>query len=154
MGSPRLQAWFADYATDHQHPTNRRIHKIAVPVIVFALVAALDTLTLGAWGPLQITAATAVVAIWAGACVALDRVVGTAVGLFLVASLAAAPFTPLWASAGLFTLAWIFQFVGHYGFEKRSPSFFDNALQLFVGPLFVSAVLLGRWPGPSAGSAT
>lgn len=48
----------------------------------------------------------------------------------LGASLSTLPwaFTPL----GLFTIGWIFQFVGHY-FEGKPPEFFSDARFLLVG---------------------
>ncbi len=46
--SPRVERWFSSYAQDHHHPTNQRIHKLAVPVIVWSVVAAV---LLRAWPP-------------------------------------------------------------------------------------------------------
>ena len=41
MLNPRLQALFDDYASSHQHPTNRLTHKVAIPAIVLHIVACL-----------------------------------------------------------------------------------------------------------------
>ncbi|MCV6605709.1 MAG: DUF962 domain-containing protein, partial [Porticoccaceae bacterium] len=35
------QQWFAQYAESHRHPTNKRIHNIAVPTIYWSIVALL-----------------------------------------------------------------------------------------------------------------
>jgi uncharacterized membrane protein YGL010W len=40
--------------------------------------------------------------------------------------------------ATLFVAGWIIQFVGHK-FEGMKPAFFDDLMQLMVGPLFVCA---------------
>ncbi len=42
MTNPRLVALFDDYASSHQHPTNRLTHKVAIPFIVLHIVAMLD----------------------------------------------------------------------------------------------------------------
>ena len=39
---------------------------------------------------------------------------------------------------GLFTIGWIFQFVGHGVFEKRRPALIDNLVQsLVLAPYFI-----------------
>lgn len=52
----------------------------------------------------------------------------------------ALPVPALW---GLFVLGWVFQFVGHLKYEKKSPAFYKNAEHLLVGPLWVFAKLVG-----------
>src|SRR5579859_1504798 len=42
MLNPKLKAWFTEYADYHRHPTNRLTHKIAIPLIVFQVIAMLD----------------------------------------------------------------------------------------------------------------
>ncbi len=44
----------------------------------------------------------------------------------------------------VFVIGWIFQFVGHYYYEKKSPSFLKNILHLFIGPLWILKNLLKR----------
>ena len=44
----------------------------------------------------------------------------------------------------LFVIGWIFQFVGHLGYEKKSPAFLKNAGHLLVGPLWVLEAAMGR----------
>ena len=36
-----VQDWFDSYGGDHQHPTNRLIHWICVPAILWSVIAAL-----------------------------------------------------------------------------------------------------------------
>jgi uncharacterized membrane protein YGL010W len=47
-------------------------------------------------------------------------------------------------SIGLFVLGWVFQFVGHYVYEKKSPAFARNLVHLLVGPLWIAARAVGR----------
>ena len=44
---------------------------------------------------------------------------------------------PLWLNVTLFVVGWIFQFLGHSVYEKKSPAFLTNALHLLVGPLWI-----------------
>jgi uncharacterized membrane protein YGL010W len=47
------------------------------------------------------------------------------------------------ASAILFVLAWIGQFIGH-GIEGQRPSFFKDVQFLMIGPLWLMAALYRR----------
>jgi uncharacterized membrane protein YGL010W len=40
---------------------------------------------------------------------------------------------------GMFAAGWALQFVGHYVFEKNSPSFYGDPYYLLVGPAWVAA---------------
>jgi uncharacterized membrane protein YGL010W len=51
---------------------------------------------------------------------------------------------PVPVSIGLFVLGWVFQFVGHYVYEKKSPAFARNLVHLLVGPLWIAARAVGR----------
>lgn len=43
-----------------------------------------------------------------------------------------------WIALGVFTVGWVFQFIGH-AYEKAKPAFVDDLNQLFIGPLFLLA---------------
>jgi uncharacterized membrane protein YGL010W len=51
---------------------------------------------------------------------------------------------PLWPAIGLFVVGWVFQFIGHYVYEKKSPAFYKNLAHLLVGPLWILAKATGR----------
>ncbi|MFL6693378.1 MAG: Mpo1-like protein, partial [Ramlibacter sp.] len=70
----------------------------------------------------------------------LAMAVLTAVGLGLVSAMGD---QVLPVSAAIFVLAWIAQFVGHK-LEGRKPSFFEDLQYLWVGPLFVLALLFRK----------
>jgi uncharacterized membrane protein YGL010W len=46
---------------------------------------------------------------------------------------------PIGTAVALFVVGWIFQFVGHYVYEKRAPAFYRNLAHLLVGPLWILA---------------
>jgi uncharacterized membrane protein YGL010W len=45
--TPRLIELFKEYESGHRHPTNQLTHKVAIPVILFHIIAMLDWIHLG-----------------------------------------------------------------------------------------------------------
>ena len=67
------------------------------------------------------------------------------IALSILVLVAALVVPSLWkVAAGLFVVGWIFQFAGHYVYEKRSPAFYRNLAHLLVGPLWILAKALRR----------
>jgi uncharacterized membrane protein YGL010W len=141
----RVDALFARYSGDHRNPVNQRIHVIAVPMILWTVVALLWCVPAGAsWFRSGIwprwpcsppgagtTGSRARSARHAGvlllsAC--LCRLLEQRIGLGGLRVLA----------LGLFAAAWVAQFVGH-AIEGRRPSFLTDLTYLLVGPLWVLA---------------
>ena len=147
-----LIAHFEEYAAYHRHPMNRLTHKIAIPLIVFHMVAMLDWIPL--WRlPLgfHLTAAhlvyVGVVAWYASLDLRLARVMAIAYGVCFPLGW----ITPKLIVVLVAVFAWIIQLAGHVVWEKKQPAFLKNIVQAFVGPLFFAAVLLGEWPLKSSG---
>ena len=142
--SPTLRAHFADYAAFHGTPGNKACHYVGIPLIVLALLALLARVPLFAVGGFTVTLAevalVAVTAYYVTLDLALAAIMlAASVGLLLLGR----PL-PVWVSAALFVLGWIFQLIGHYVYEKRSPAFFRNLAHLLVGPLWIVAKAVGR----------
>lgn len=145
---PRLQALFDEYALAHRHPVNRLCHELAIPVIALTIVAALDRVPLGTLFGHQVTAALPA---WAAAAtwyLWMDPVLGGLVALLLAACVPLGRAFPAWAIAALAAAAWTLQFVGHFAFEKKQPSFFTNLIHALVGPIYFLAAMadVGREP--------
>jgi uncharacterized membrane protein YGL010W len=144
--SPTLLKLFQEYSQYHRDPVNAAIHKLAVPLIVFHVLAMLDWISLGLeLGGHPITLAHAVflpVLLWY---------------LLMSARLAAVmiPFSALclWVGRmthsevviGIAVSAWIAQLIGHARFEGKAPAFKDNLVQLLVGPVYFIALSAGWW---------
>ena len=60
------------------------------------------------------------------------------------ASIAVGQHIPVVWAVVLFVVGWIFQFIGHYVYEKRAPAFYRNLAHLLVGPLWILAKATGR----------
>jgi uncharacterized membrane protein YGL010W len=124
-------------------------------MIVFAIILALATAGLSV-GSVAITMA-ALVSIAAGAYyLFLDRAFGLTMALVLFLMCAGASEVTarlatgatLGLALGIFTAGWMLQFLGHK-YEGMKPAFYDDVMQLVIGPLFVCAeafFLLGAKP--------
>jgi uncharacterized membrane protein YGL010W len=137
--SPVLKAHFSDYAAFHGTPGNRACHYVGIPLIVLSLYAMLSAVPLFTVGAFTVTLAMLLLA---GATVyylTLDPVLAVLMLAISAASIALGRYISVpWALA-LFVVGWIFQFIGHYVYEKRAPAFYRNLAHLLVGPLWILA---------------
>ena len=100
-----LEQWLDEYSQSHQNSTNKRIHWLCVPAILFSLIGV-------SWHLSTVL-----------------TIVLLAMMLSLVAVL------PVGSSfyIALFVVAWIGQFYGHK-VEGKKPSFFKDLQFLMIGP--------------------
>jgi uncharacterized membrane protein YGL010W len=142
--SPALRTHFSDYAAFHGTPGNQACHYVGIPLIVLSLYALLGAVPLFSVGGLTVTLAMVLVA---GATVyylTLDATLAVVMLALSALGIAASRFIPVPLAAALFVVGWIFQFVGHYVYEKRSPAFYRNLAHLLVGPLWILAKAMRR----------
>lgn len=142
-----LQQWLDLYAQSHQHPTNKRIHWVAVPGILLTVVALLWWLPTP-WQDPSLNWATLAVVPAALFYLRLSRVLGFSMIILLALCLMlvswASQHLPLLEVAlSLFVLLWIAQFIGHH-IEGKKPSFFQDLAFLLIGPAWVVHQLLSR----------
>ena len=140
-----LEQNLTQYAAYHRDRRNIATHFAGVPMIVFAIVLALATVSF----PVGNVAVTLAAVTSLAACIyyfRLDRLFGAtlAVVLFAMCAMASEMTHRLgtgpalgWAAVA-FVWGWGLQFLGHK-FEGMKPAFFDDAKQLLIGPLFVCA---------------
>ena len=142
--SPTLKAHFADYAAFHGTAGNRACHYVGIPLIVLAILALLARVPLFAVGGFTVTLAEVFLVLVTAYYLTLDAVLAAVMLAASAALLFVGRPLPVMASVGLFVLGWIFQFAGHYVYEKRSPAFYGNLVHLLVGPLWIVAKAVGR----------
>ena len=123
-----IKILFADYASHHQTRGNKWFHRFGIPLIMLTLIGMLARVPIAAIA--LIVASEIVYAILDWRLAAIMLVVSAA--FFFIGA-----WIPFWINVALFVLGWIFQFVGHSVYEKRSPAFLTNALHLLVGPLWI-----------------
>jgi uncharacterized membrane protein YGL010W len=142
-----IDRWFASYSGDHRNETNQRIHVIAVPAILWSVVALLWCIPVppGGWFKPGIFAAIAMFAAWMFYFRA-----SRALGIGMLAVFVAMSWLTWWMywtlgvrtllsiAIGVFVVAWIAQFIGHK-IEGRKPSFLTDLTYLLIGPAWVLA---------------
>ena len=141
-------SWLDEYGESHQNPTNKMIHWICVPLIVWSVIALIWSIP----SPVAGLNWAVVMALLAQAWyIALSPKLAIGMGLFMVASLLicaaleAALTAPLWAIAlAVFIGAWIGQFVGHQ-IEGKKPSFFKDLAFLLIGPAWLLGFIYRRF---------
>ncbi|HUR62322.1 MAG TPA: Mpo1-like protein [Candidatus Thermoplasmatota archaeon] len=141
-----LQDQMATYAAYHQAGSNKAIHFLFVPLIVWSGMGLLSVPGAIVVGGLAVTLAHVAALALLAYYLRLDFPLGLAmVALFtflLVTALQvrdAAGAMALPFFAGVFVLSWAAQLVGHRFFEGRKPALADNLWQVFVAPIFVVA---------------
>ncbi|MBS0432561.1 MAG: DUF962 domain-containing protein [Proteobacteria bacterium] len=146
-----IHDWFGSYSADHANATNRAIHWLCVPAILWCVIAVL-------WA-IPVPAMIGRAGLWALPPMflaflfyyRLSRPLGLAMAVvFIVFSLIAeGAYRALGAqhllmlAIALFVLAWIGQFVGHV-IEGKRPSFFTDLAYLLIGPAWLTGKLMRR----------
>lgn len=132
--------WLDEYGESHRNPTNKLIHWICVPVIVWTVTALIWVIPSPfAW--LNWAVLMAVLAqVW---YIALSPRLALGLAVFLALCLGLCWVIESYTSillgplaVAVFVLAWIGQFVGHH-IEGKKPSFFKDLQFLLVGPAWL-----------------
>ena len=140
-----LEENLTQYAAYHRDRRNIATHLAGVPMIVFAILLALATASL-TFGSVSVTMAAVVSVVACAYYFKLDLVFGVAMAVVLFLMCAAASeitarsstAVALGVALAIFVAGWALQFLGHK-FEGMKPAFFDDVMQLIIGPLFVCA---------------
>ena len=126
---------FERYGESHRHPTNKTIHWVCVPLIVWSVLGVL-------W---SVSPIIGYIAIGLAMLFYVWLSLPLAVGMIGVIALMVYPLTllgdrVLLASSIVFVVAWVGQFIGHR-IEGKKPSFFDDVKFLLVGPAWLLGFL-------------
>jgi uncharacterized membrane protein YGL010W len=147
-----LKDWLIDYSTSHQNPTNKTLHWLCIPPIVFSVVLALKAIPLGTtWINPATIVGVAALAYYARLSWQLAAgmvfIFGALYAAVIEVQLAAGS-ASIWVAAAVFVLAWIGQFIGHH-VEGARPSFFKDLQFLLIGPLWLLADVYRRLAIPT-----
>src|SRR5438874_1349144 len=133
---PPIRSLFADYAAYHQTKGNKWFHRVGIPLIMISLLGLLTNANVTVGG-LRVDLAMLLIAVAEVVYLILDWRLGAVMLVVSVGFYFLGAAMPLWLNVTLFVLGWIFQFLGHSVYEKKSPAFLTNALHLLVGPLWI-----------------
>lgn len=143
----KIDQLFAEYGESHQHPLNKVIHWVCVPLIFISILGLLSCvpaphvclLRFFCLSILSLAVVTAVFVFY----VRLSVLLSAAMLLFVLVSewliyrLNVAVGTSVWmVYSGVFLVSWIFQFYGHR-VEGKKPSFLKDVQFLLVGPAWL-----------------
>ena len=142
MAERKIDLLLAEYGESHKNKTNKLIHWVCVPIIVWCVMALIFVIPF----PVDILGLD-----WLSIILVLVIIYyiflskPLSIGFILVAGISywsiilyEAQFSlPIWQFAlGLFILAWIGQFWGHK-IEGKKPSFFKDIQFLMIGPAWL-----------------
>ena len=127
---------FADYAAFHRTPGNKAFHRLGIPLIMLTLLGMLARVGTSVGG-VRVDLAMLLIAVAEVVYLILDWRLGAVMLAVSVGFYFLGAWMPMWLNVALFVLGWIFQFLGHSVYEKKSPAFLKNALHLLVGPLWI-----------------
>ena len=140
-----INEWLTAYGRDHKNPTNIKIHKVCVPLILLSILGILWSIPTPSFFslthpfPLNFSTFFAIGALLF--YLKLDRaffLIMTLVAVFcfiLIHFWSQNPYF-LETNVAIFVLAWIGQFIGHK-IEGQKPSFLEDIQFLLIGPLWV-----------------
>lgn len=135
-----INYYLENYAVSHQHPSNKKIHYVCVPLILFSILGLLhqviiyapyslaSLLFLGAmvyYSLLNVKASMVMLVFGGLSYVLVDQI-----------SQRISPTEAIAVFLSIFVLSWIGQFIGHK-IEGKKPSFFEDLQYLLIGPLWI-----------------
>ena len=146
-----LQQWLDEYSVSHQNKTNKMVHWVCVPAIMFSLMGLLVSL------PFPFVEKS-IVANWAAVVIALALLFYLRLSFNMFLSMAIVMVgmlalnlqilssginLPL-VSIGIFVAAWMGQFWGHK-IEGKKPSFLEDIQFLLIGPAWLMHFIYKKW---------
>lgn len=145
--SPSLEAYFREYDQSHATRGNELCHFVGIPLIMVSLLGLLSQLVIGQpeffHSPLFRLDAGSLLWFFAVSWyLVLDLRIGFSFSFFALGAYFVGRTIPLAPLVVMFVIGWIFQFVGHGVYEKKSPAFFTNLKQILIGPLWVFTRIL------------
>ena len=140
-----IHQWNNDYGISHQNSTNKKIHWICVPAIMFTLLGLLSLVKFDLGEFRGNLVYILIVLAW---LFYLRLSIKISVGMFAISAISLVGiyqlekfiglenWTLFFIYLGIFILAWIGQFVGHK-IEGQKPSFFEDLQFLLIGPAWL-----------------
>ena len=152
-----VHQWLGEYSSSHRNPTNKTLHWICVPLIVFAAFLAFKSIPLGnAW--LNVESLVMLLSLAYYLRLSWRLSIGLALAYLpmyaatVLIQQAAGAYT-LSIAAAIFVVAWIGQFIGHH-YEGAKPSFFKDLQFLMIGPLWLMSFVYRKMHIPMSAART
>lgn len=148
----KVQEWFAEYSITHQHPINKKLHFVAVPLIYISVFGLLWQVPMPlhslqveqiTW-PLVLAIPVLLFYLNLSRVLCVGMTIFTAFVVLFIRWFESEFQTNLTlASFGLFIFGWGLQFIGH-AIEGKKPAFLKDLQFLLVGPVWILGYLLNK----------
>ncbi len=132
-----MTEWLDEYSESHQNSTNKTIHWVCVPAILFSIIGILAHFSA------MLTALLVVLSLIFYARLDLVLAVAMAALIFVMAWLILILPVGTGFYIAVFVVAWIGQFYGHK-VEGKKPSFLKDLQFLLIGPLWCMDAYLAK----------
>lgn len=146
-----VDQWLDEYGESHKNATNKAIHWVCIPVIMFSILGLLWVIPVPAafeaalpynllnWGSIAMVLALLFyirlsLPLFFGFVVVVAALIAGNAALYQ--AVGENGLTHLLVNVGIFVIAWIFQFIGH-NIEGKKPSFFKDLQFLLIGPAWL-----------------
>ncbi|MBU6153227.1 MAG: DUF962 domain-containing protein [Bdellovibrionales bacterium] len=143
-----LMIYFKDYEQYHRTKGNKLTHFVGIPAVMFSLLGLLSHVVL--WSPSAdslFPIDLGVILLLAGAAFSLkvDWKLGIPFTLFCYANYLWARHLPLNLLVAIQVVGWVFQLLGHFIYEKKSPAFLTSLEHIFIGPMWIFSWVIGYY---------
>ena len=146
-----IHNWLNEYGESHQNETNKLIHWICVPAIVFSILGLMYCIKLPFyWQSYRLNVAM-IIGVLAliyyfslSSTLSIGMFIYVSACLYLAHLIERSGIIPLWLfSVVIFVVAWVGQFYGHK-VEGKKPSFIKDIQFLLIGPAWLMSFIYKR----------
>ena len=138
-----VHQWISSYGESHQNSTNKKIHWVCVPLIMFSLLG-LISLVKFQISNFEINLAYILIVFAWFFYLRLSIIISIGMFIISVVQLLIIHYLEINLSmlsiislhSGIFILSWVGQFIGHK-IEGQKPSFFEDLQFLLIGPAWL-----------------
>ena len=144
--SRNIHQWISSYGESHQNLTNKKIHWVCVPLIMFTLLGLLSLVKIYninlSYGLIFLAL---VFYLRLSILISIGMFLISALQLLIIYYLEETLLTPIlfYVYLGIFIIAWIGQFIGHK-IEGKKPSFFEDLQFLLIGPAWLLSFIYNK----------
>ena len=150
-----IHEWFNEYGESHQNKTNKIIHWICVPLIMFSLLGILSLIkfTIPIFSSYYCINFAHLLIIFSiifyfrlSVPIAIGMIIYSALNLYIIHQfelLYHRQSVLLMIYIAIFVGAWIGQFIGHK-IEGQKPSFFEDLQFLLIGPAWLLSFIYNK----------
>jgi uncharacterized membrane protein YGL010W len=143
-----LMIYFKDYEQYHRTKGNKATHFIGIPFVLFSLLGLLSHVVLWSPSPVSLFPIDLGVALLLSGSIfslKVDWKLGIPFTLFCYVNYLWSRHVPMNILIALQVAGWVFQLLGHFVYEKKSPAFLTSLEHIFIGPMWIFSWIIGYY---------